>query len=100
MMSLAKDRKPGLGIVEITRQVGISPERLRYWERLGIVRPRYVSRGTRRFRRYSAGDIRRAVWVKALVDIEKYTLGGALRKLEADERRVHARSWPEKGDQT
>ena len=72
------------GTVEITQKVGISAERLRYWEKLGIVSPDYAQRGTRRFRRYSARDIKRAILVKMLVDIEKYTLAGALRKLEAE----------------
>jgi len=72
------------GTVEITQKVGISAERLRYWEKLGIVNPDYAQRGTRKFRRYSARDIQRAVLVKMLVDIERYTLAGALRKLEAE----------------
>ena len=72
------------GTVEITQKVGISAERLRYWEKLGIVNPDYAQRGTRKFRRYSARDIQRAVLVKMLVDIERYTLAGALRKLESE----------------
>ena len=68
----------------IARSVGLSLERLRYWENLGVVKPNYVQCGTRKFRRYSARDIQRAVLVKMLVDIEKYTLAGALRKLETE----------------
>lgn len=83
MLNPAKDK--GFGTVEITQQIGISPERLRYWERLNVVRPKYVQCGTRRFRRYSQEDIHRAVLVKALVDNEKYTLEGAIRKLEEEE---------------
>ena len=71
----------GLGTVEITQKVGISPERLRYWERLGIVRPKYAQCGTRKFRRYCQDDIHRAALVKALVDNDKYTLEGAIRRL-------------------
>jgi DNA-binding transcriptional MerR regulator len=59
-------------------------ERLRYWENLGIVKPNYVQCGTRRFRRYSARDIQRAVLVKMLVDVERYSLAGAMRKLEPE----------------
>jgi len=77
----AKEKESGMGIVEITRQVGVSPERLRYWERLGIVKPRYVQCGTRKFRRYSQEDIHRAALVKSLVDCEKYSLEGAINKL-------------------
>ncbi|HTZ11307.1 MAG TPA: MerR family transcriptional regulator [Candidatus Margulisiibacteriota bacterium] len=86
-MSPAKAKKTEEGIVEICRQVGISPERLRYWERLGIVKPRHLQYGTRKFRRYSDRDIRRAILVKMLVDVERYTLAGALRKLETERGR-------------
>ncbi|MFH1856787.1 MAG: MerR family transcriptional regulator [Candidatus Omnitrophota bacterium] len=65
----------------VTQKIGISAERLRYWEKLGIVKPEYVQCGVRRFRRYSAEDIHRAVVVKALVDTKKYTIEGAIRKL-------------------
>lgn len=81
-MKLTKDK--GFGTVETTQKIGISPERLRYWERLGIVKPSYVQCGTRRFRRYSQEDIHRAVLVKTLVDNEKYALEGAIRKLEEE----------------
>ena len=74
------------GSFTATKKIGISLERLRYWENLGILKPNSVQCGTRRFRRYSARDIQRAVLVKMLVDIEKYTLAGALRKLETEER--------------
>ena len=70
------------GITQVIKDVGISPERLRYWERLGIVRPKYVSRGTRKFRRYSKECIQRATLVKLLVEQEKYTLQGAIQKLK------------------
>ena len=70
------------GTVEITQKVGVSAERLRYWEKLGIVNPDYAQRGTRKFRRYSEEDIHSATLVKALVDDEKYTLEGAIRKLK------------------
>lgn len=73
------------GTAEITQKIGISPERLRYWERLGIVKPTYVQCGTRRFRRYCHEDVHRAVLIKTLVDNEKYTLEGAIRKLKEEE---------------
>ena len=72
------------GTIEVTQKVGISAERLRYWERLGIVNPQYVQCGIRKFRRYSKEDIHRAVLVKSLVDCEKYTLEGARKKLEEE----------------
>jgi DNA-binding transcriptional MerR regulator len=70
------------GTVEVTQKVGISAERLRYWERLGIVNPEYIQRGTRKFRRYSQEDIQRATLIRALVDHEKYSLEGAIRKIK------------------
>ena len=81
------------GSVEAARKIGISTERLRYWERVGIVNPTYSQCGTRRFRRYSRVDVDRALFVKELVDREKYTLEGAVGKLsremgDADERKV------------
>ncbi len=85
MMKSVKDK--GFGIVEATQKIGISPERLRYWERLGIVSPKYVQCRTRRFRRYSEEDIHRAALVKAFVDTEKYTLEGAIKKLKEGEAR-------------
>ena len=81
---MMKSAKKNLGTVEATKKIGISPERLRYWERMGIVRPKYVQCGIRKFRRYRAEDIHRAVIIKTLVDNEKYTLEGALRKLEEE----------------
>ena len=75
-----------MGTVEAVKQIGISSERLRYWERVGIVRPAYTECGTRRFRRYSEEDINRAILVKMLVDDERYSLEGAIRKLEEEMR--------------
>lgn len=70
------------GTVEAVKKIGISAERMRYWERAGIVRPQYVQCGTRKFRRYSKEDIKRGILVRKLVDDEKYSLEGAKRKLE------------------
>jgi len=78
-MGNLNDKK--FGTVETIQRIGVSAERLRYWEKLGVVNPEYIERGTRKFRRYSIEDIHRAVLVKALVDCEKYTLEGAIRRL-------------------
>ena len=72
-----------LGTVEAVKKTGVSFERLRYWEHIGIISPRYIKCGTRKFRRYSKEDIRRAIFIKSLVDDEKYSLEGAIRKLGA-----------------
>ena len=71
------------GTVEVVKKIGISFERLRYWEQAGIVKPIYVQCGTRKYRRYSQEDILRAIFVKDLVDDEKYSLEGAIMKLKA-----------------
>jgi DNA-binding transcriptional MerR regulator len=70
------------GTVEAVKKIGISAERLRYWEQRGIVNPKYVQCATRRFRRYSQKDIQGAIFVKMLVDREGYALEGAIRKLK------------------
>jgi len=67
------------------KKIGVSLERLRYWENLGIVKPNFVQCRTRRFKRYSQEDINRAILVKNLVDKEKYTLEGAILKLNKKE---------------
>ncbi|MDD5773801.1 MAG: MerR family transcriptional regulator [bacterium] len=77
-------RKKMIGTSNIIEKTGISAERLRYWERLGIVKPVYVQCGKRKFRRYSEEDIHRAVLVKVLVDTEKYSLEGAVKKLDEE----------------
>ncbi len=70
------------GTNDAKKKIGISFERLRYWENKGIVDPVYVECGTRRFRRYSKDDIQRAQFVKKLVDEDKYSLDGAISILE------------------
>ena len=70
------------GTVESLAKIGISHERLRYWEGAGIVVPEYVKCGTRKFRRYSQEDINRAILVRELVDVEGYSLEGAKRILK------------------
>ncbi|MFH1504358.1 MAG: helix-turn-helix domain-containing protein [Candidatus Omnitrophota bacterium] len=73
-----------VGTVEAAQKIGISSERLRYWERLGIVTPEHIQCGTRKFRRYSHEDIHRAVLIKTFVDVKRYTLEGAIKKLKED----------------
>ena len=75
-----------VGIIEASRLIRVSPERLHYWEQKGIVNPDYVRCGTRKFRRFSKRDIKRAVFIKLFVDKEKYSLEGAIRKLEEKSR--------------
>lgn len=82
MINSGKDKR--FGMVEIAKKIGISPERLRYWEGLGIVKPEYIQCGVRKFRRYSEEDIHRTVLVKTLIDNEKYTLEEAIKRLDEE----------------
>ena len=69
---------------ETARKIGISTGRLRYWEKLGIVRPKILFPMTKRLRSYSGEDIHRAVLVKTLVENEKYTIKEAIKKLDEE----------------
>lgn len=71
------DKEKFVGSFKAAEMLNISRERLRYWEWRGIIKPRYVRCGTRMFRKYSPGDIRKAKLVIKLVDEKKYTLEGA-----------------------
>ena len=73
------------GTLEVMKKLGVSPERLRYWEKLGIVKPKHTQCGTRKFRRYSQEDIHRGALIKTLVDTQKYTLKDAIKKLQEEE---------------
>lgn len=81
---MKNNRDQQFGSVEAASKIGISTERLRYWERRGIVKPTYIQAGTRKFRRFSFQDIKRAIVVRELVDQEKYTLEGAMIKLTGE----------------
>lgn len=78
---MPKDTDKKLGTVEAAKMIGVELHRLYCWERYGIVKPKYLQFRTRRFRRYSQNDINRAIFIKKLVDEEKYSLEGAIRKL-------------------
>ncbi|MCD6307932.1 MAG: MerR family transcriptional regulator [Candidatus Latescibacteria bacterium] len=77
-----KRKDDRFGTNDAKREIGVSFERLRYWEYRGIVSPLHVECGTRKFRRYSKEDIQRAKFVKMLVDEERYSLDGAINILE------------------
>ena len=78
---MANKNNGRFGTIEVAKRVGISIERLYYWERIGIVNPEMESFGIRQFRRYSREDIERAKRVKEMVDIEGYTLQAARRRI-------------------
>ena len=78
---MTKKHDGRFGTIEAVKKIGISAERLRYWEMAGIVNPEYIQCGTRRYRRFSKEDIEKAFLIKRLVDNEKYSLEGAIGKL-------------------
>ena len=83
---MAKRNDGKFGTVQAVKKIGVSSERLRYWEVEGIVNPTYIQCGMRRYRRFSKEDIDRAFLVKKLVDHEKYSLEGDIRKLKEEYR--------------
>jgi DNA-binding transcriptional MerR regulator len=78
---MAKRNDNRFGTIEMVKKTGLSAERLRYWERAGIIHPIFMQCSTRKFRRFSGEDVDRALLVKRLVDDDKYTLEGAINKL-------------------
>lgn len=83
-MNRLNDNK--FGTVKTLEKTGISGERLRYWERVGIITPVYVKCGTRKFRRYSKEDVNKAILIKMLVDEEGYSLEGAKKRMKKRNR--------------
>ena len=71
-----------LGTIEAAKRIGISLERMYYWEKKGILQPSFKKFGIREFRRYSRLDIQNAILIKDLVDKENYTLKGAIEIIE------------------
>ncbi len=78
-MILGKEKK--IGITEATQKIGISPERLRYWEQVGIISPAHVGNGSKPARRYSEEDIAIAIEIKNMVENEGFSLKGAAERL-------------------
>lgn len=74
-------KKKTLGITEAITVLGVSPERLRYWELKGIIKPFYMSQGSKKVRRYSQNDIAICRDIKKMVDETGYTLKGAAERL-------------------
>jgi MerR family transcriptional regulator/heat shock protein HspR len=65
---------PGLYQIGIVAELlAIHPETLRVWDRQGLVRPKR----RRGFRCYSDPDLQRLLFVKHLLDDEKFNLAGA-----------------------
>ncbi|MFH1791750.1 MAG: MerR family transcriptional regulator [Candidatus Omnitrophota bacterium] len=70
-----------VGMTEAVRQIGISAERLRYWELKGVISPVYVSHRSKQVRRYSMEDIDVAREIWRLIEDEGFTLKGAAERM-------------------
>lgn len=66
---------------DIIKKLGISLRQLYYWELKGIVQPRYVQMGSRKFKRYTNQDFVRLKRMKESLD-KGYTLEAASRRIE------------------
>jgi len=78
-MILSKRNK--IGITEATQKIGVSPERLRYWEYVGIISPIYTGSSSKPVRRYSEEDITIAIEIKNMIEKEGFSLKGAAERL-------------------
>ena len=66
---------------EMIRRLGISLRQLYYWELKGIVRPKHIQMGSRKFKRYSQQDFLHLKNMKEALD-KGYTLEAASRRAE------------------
>ncbi|MDP2928758.1 MAG: MerR family transcriptional regulator [Candidatus Omnitrophota bacterium] len=78
-MSWRKEKR--IGMTEAVIRIGISAERLRYWELKGIIAPGYDNYGAKRVRRYSDEDIVIASEIRKMVDDDGFSLKGAAERL-------------------
>ena len=78
---MAWRNKKSIGMTEAAREIGVSPERLRYWELKGVLAPRHAALGTRKVRRYSYNDVQIGLEIKYMVERGGYTLKGAAERL-------------------
>ena len=86
-MSGKKRRRANLiGSTETAQKIGVEIHRLYSWEREGVLKPKHVQHGVRKFRYYSEEDIKRGIFIRMLMDDEGFTLQGAIKKLEEEER--------------
>ena len=77
------DREPCFVIGVVSRMVGVHPQTLRHYERIGLVRP---SRSRGNTRLYSRRDVGRLLRIKGLVDGNGVNLAGVEIILQLSER--------------
>lgn len=66
---------------DIIRKLEISLRQLYYWELKGIVRPKHIQMGSRKFKRYTQEDLLRLKRMKESLD-KGYTLEAASRQVQ------------------
>jgi len=65
---------------EVTRKLDISLRQLYYWELKGIIKPKFITLGSREFKRYSHDDFEKLKKVKRFLD-QGYTLTSAVQRV-------------------
>ncbi len=66
---------------EVTRKLDISLRQLYYWELKGIIKPKFITLGSREFKRYSHSDFEILKKVKRFLD-QGYTLTSAVQRVQ------------------
>ncbi len=80
----AKDERIFHSITEVSDMLGVKPHVLRYWEQeFSTLRPKRTPRGVRRYR---SKDIETLKRIKQLLWTEGYTIDGAKKRLEREEK--------------
>ena len=75
------DQKLLLSSSDVTERLGISLQRLYYWELKGVVRPLKMQIGSRKFKQYTEEDLQKLGQLKFLLD-NGYTLEDSIRKIK------------------
>ena len=70
-----EDDEPCLTIGVVQVKLGLHPQTIRHWEKLGLVRPYRVQNGTR-VRMFSAKDLERLAQIKAWIEELGVNLAG------------------------
>jgi DNA-binding transcriptional MerR regulator len=70
---------------EVTRKLDISLRQLYYWELKGIIKPKFITLGSREFKRYSHEDFDVLKKVKLYLD-QGYTLTSAVQRVQENSK--------------
>ena len=66
---------------EVTKMLDISLRQLYYWELKGIVKPKFITLGSREFKRSSHEDFEKLTKVKRYLE-QGYTLNSVVKKIQ------------------